>query len=101
MASYRGQPSGIEGVRQAWLPDRNRFVFASVPLCCWRVAAETVPDSVEAIFHTDPTTGATDGPFDPTTGLRLMTHTDAAGVMHVLLDPVSKRPVLLTGPDRS
>jgi hypothetical protein len=74
---------------------------AAVPAPESRPTAKTVPDSVEAIFHTDPTTGATDGPFDPTTGLRLMTHTDAAGVMHVLLDPVSKRPVLLTGPDRS
>ena len=55
-------------------------------------------ESVPVNFRTDPATGRTDGPFDPATGRRVMTQVGADGVLRVVLDPVSKQPILLTDP---
>jgi hypothetical protein len=49
----------------------------------------------DVVFHTDPLTGKTDGPFDKETGMRVLTEMGADGVMRVVRDPVSGTAVLL------
>ena len=51
--------------------------------------------TTKVTFLTDPVTGESDGPFDPATGKRVLTQTGADGILRVVVDPVSRTPVLL------
>jgi hypothetical protein len=53
------------------------------------------PAEVTVHFLTDPSTGRTEGPFDPETGRRVQTTVDAQGVLRAVLEPGTFRPVLL------
>ncbi|HYE00789.1 MAG TPA: hypothetical protein VEH84_15515 [Alphaproteobacteria bacterium] len=73
-------------------------VAAAPPPAPEPLALEPVPlapETVAVTFATDPATGRTDGPFDPQTGLRVLTQTGEDGVLRVVIDPVSLTPVLL------
>jgi len=55
--------------------------------------------TVDTLFYRDPATGRTDGPFDPTTGRRVLLQPVPGGSTAVVVDAATGLPILL--PDRA